>query len=182
MPDPEKPTEPQIDFSRLEASTKAAVVAGIAEASKNAPRPVVVQQSPPQAQQPDPVGDVINPYLAPVARLVNLKADSAIDAATFYATVKDAAPHSAEIEAKFNECVQKGMPMNRISIWQWMQGANIDKIVEQRIKNRDAEIEAARQAQTLQGSRGGVPTGGRPSVDINATDDELASAVHGLEF
>ena len=46
MPDPEKPTEPQIDLTRLEASMKAAVQSGFAEAAKNAPpRQVVVSWS-----------------------------------------------------------------------------------------------------------------------------------------
>lgn len=176
MADEKTITEPQIDMSRLEQSMKSAVQAGIAEVVRTAPRPQPVVQRP---QEPDPVAEVLRPIVGPDLMRLNFKADDAKDAVIFYNGTPEATKHSEAIEAKFNEMAQNGRPMNRASIWQWIRGS--DAFVTERIKQRDAEIETARQAQTIQGSRGGVPTG-RPNVDITTSDDDLAAAVTGLEF
>jgi len=169
-------TEPQIDMSRLEASMQAAAGRAIADAQRNArPAPPV------HATEPDPVADVLRPYVVPLAQAMNLKADDAKDAAIFYHTTAEAGAFAADIEAKFNECVANGRPMNRASIWQWYKGANFDKFADARQKHRDDEIKRAREAQTVQGSRGGVPAG-RPQIDVNASDEDLASAIRGLQF
>lgn len=185
--DKKAPTEPAIDMTKFEAATKAAVSAALSEAGQAAQaerqqreaQDAAARQAAATAANPDPVADVLRPHLQPLAAMLNLKAEDAKDASVFYATTPAAGKYSAAIETKFTECVQRGQPMNRASIWQWIRGS--DAFLSERIKERDAELETARQAQTLQGSRGSLPAG-TPSIDVNASDEDLAKSLENVQF
>ncbi len=185
MTEEKKPTEPAIDLSKVQDAVKSAVSSAIADGQRTAQahhdaaaRDAAAREAAGRVAA-DPVAQVVAPYLTPVVATMNLKSDDAKDAAIFYSTTPEASKFSAHIEAKFNECVQRGQPMNRASIWQWLKGS--EAYIAERIKQHDQEVETARQAQTLQGNRGGVPSGA-PAVDVNASDDELSKALEGVQF
>jgi hypothetical protein len=95
-----------------------------------------------KAQQ-DAFGQVIAPYLAPVAQGLKFQVDDTRDYVQFYTEHPDAVGRRQEIEQKFVELAKAGRAIPRDDIRTWMEGR--DKLT----KDREVATQAALQASTI---------------------------------
>ena len=183
-------TQPQpaaIDMDALAARLQQAAAQGTAAAIENVAnrnRQQQEQERAAAATQADPIASTIMPVLAPALRELAIKGDSGRDAAVFYATTPAAHRWSGVIEARFNDLLSRGIPVDRASLWNLIkgeQGLTADGIkFEEAVKNRDEAIKRAQEAETIRGSRGGAPAGQRDASRMTA--DELATALEDVAF
>lgn len=185
-------TEPQaaqtIDIeamtSRIAAEAQRAAAVGTQQAIERVAannRQEAERRAAAERTQADPVASTILGTVEPALRNIAVRADSGRDAAVFYATRPEAAKYSGQIEARFNELLARGIPVDRASIFNLLMGENLDTVVAERIAQRDEEVKRAEEAATIRGSRGGAPN----QVVRDASrmkPDELEQALEGLAF
>jgi hypothetical protein len=172
------------DMDALAARLQQSASQGVQQAIEGVARRNQDQQNRERANaatQADPVASTIMPILAPALRELAIKGDSGRDAAVFYATTPQAAKYSGGIEARFNELLARGIPVDRASLWNLIKGENQETFVAEAIKNRDAEVKAAQDAATVRGSRGGAPQGQIREAS-GMTQDELLKALDNVAF
>jgi hypothetical protein len=173
--------DPEVLKGALQGALKD-VMPGLLEASK--PAPVVQPRVEPRApEKPDPVIEFLAPYIAPALSEVGLKAEAAMDAASFYATAgPQALKHRDAIEARFQEGMRAGKPFPRVDIFKWMKGDKFDEFVNEELEARKRSEDAARGAEHAGGA--GRPHGGRPAGKdpIDMSDDELGAALKNAAF
>ncbi len=179
-PEPEKPAAPAFDADALAAQVADRLKD---QFTRHAPQPEPVRQPVPQGPA-DPVAELVNPYLAPVAAQAALAEQSATDAAKFYSKHKDLEQADAdEVERRFQVLRQKGVPFTRDDIYAHLLGERIDKEVEKRIEKRAKAVARASEAATTVG--GGSPdrSGAATVRDANSMSTaDLGKALEGASF
>ena len=183
------PAAPQIDVNAMAERLAAAAAQGTQQAiervaARNQAQAAAAEQT--RQTQADPVASTILSTVGPALRELAVKGDSGRDAAVFYATAGAGARRfAAQIEARHNELLARGIPVDRASLWNLIKGENgIDdngETVDQAIKRRDAEVRRAAEAETVRGSRGGAPDP-RAVDPYSQAPDELAKSLEGLPF
>jgi hypothetical protein len=172
------------DMDAMASRLQQAAAQGTAQAIENVARRNQEQQQQEanaRATQADPVASTIMPILAPALRELAIKGDSGRDAAVFYATTPQAAKYSGVIEARFNELLKRGIPVDRASLWNLIKGENQESFVQQAIKDRDEEVKRAQEAATVRGSRGGAPAA-QVREASSMSQDELLKALDNVAF
>lgn len=127
-----------------------------------------------KAQQ-DAFGQVLNPYLGPIAQQLNFKADDTKDYVQFYTGNPDAVNRREQVEAKFNELAQAGRAIPREDINAWFVGR------EKMAKDREAAAQAALQASTLNAGAGQREAMLSKSP-YDMSKDEMLSFLKGTSF
>jgi hypothetical protein len=190
-PEPAAPTTPATPAPAFDAAALQTMVNGaIKEALPNVVSEVdkarSMHQPAPQPQpapsRTDPVADFLAPYIAPGLAAVNLKAEGAADAATFYATHPEALANRDLIEQRFNMTMQAGRPIPRADLYQhWRGGEGFKDAVQAEIDRRTAEAGRARDAAHPGG--GSRPhTAGPAKSAIDMTDEELQAVMNTAAF
>jgi len=149
-----------------------------------APRPqyVPVPQTPAPIQ-PDPIRDVVAPYIAPVARYLGLQAELAQDAAVFYPGTPEALPFRNRIEEVTMALAQAGRPATREQVFNFLKGGELfNHFVESTIKQRQEAAERARGQATLGPGMVRGPQQGPVKDAFTATDQELWDGMKGIPF
>ena len=181
------PAAQQFDLNAMAERLSQAAAQGTAQAiervaQRQQEQARVVQQQ--QQTQADPVASTILQTVAPHLRELAIKGDSGRDAAVFYATTPAAHRWSGVIEQRFNDLLARNIPVDRASLWNLIkgeQGLTADGIkFEEAVKRRDEEIQRAKDAETIRGSRGGVNTQTRDASSM--TTDELSKALEDVAF
>lgn len=146
------------------------------------PQYIPVPQAPPPQIQPDPIRDVINPYLAPVARHLALQSELAQDAAVFYPGTPEALPFRDRIEQVTMAMANMGRPATRQQVFNYLKGGELfNHFVDSTIKQRQEAAERARGQATL--GPGMVRGPQQPTKDaFTATDQELMDGLKGIPF
>ncbi len=128
----------------------------------------------------NPLQAVIDPLIAPHVQRMNLVAEGARDASTFYVTHPEAAKYQAEIEKAFNALMTQGTPFTREAVWDWYRGRNFDKFLQEARASDDQKLQDAKlHSDSTSGTR---PAGG-PVKDAHSTsDEELKNALSGVSF
>ena len=172
---------PQIDYDTLAERT----ASKLRESFQTAPQPQRYQ--PPQPQgPPDPVKELVDPYVQPYVqraeRSAALAEEIASDAASFYSKHRDLESKDIdEIEKRFRALRANGVPFKREDILAHYRGENLDKEVEKRIKSREEAAVKAANAAAVVGP--GSPDKARTFTDPNKmSTDELEKALDGVAF
>lgn len=124
----------------------------------------------------NPLADLVGGIVDPALRRNAVESASARDAAIFYAKHPDAVKQQADIERGVTEMAKAGVYLTREAVWNHWRGQNIDKIMEQRDKDREeAAKRAAEAAGVGDGAPGGVPKGVKvPAGDpVSWSDEDL---------
>jgi hypothetical protein len=170
MPEGTEPqAAPTIDLeamaTRIGQEAQRAAAAGTQQAIERVAanqRAAQERQQQQERTQADPVASTIMGTMEPALRNIAIRADSGRDAAVFYTTTPAAGRFSGVIEARFNDLLARGIPVDRASIWNLIkgeQGLTHEGITfEEQIKRRDEEVKRAEEAATIRGSRGGAPS------------------------
>lgn len=183
MPDENKDAvqveiDPASIIEALKPAMAEAVKAGLAEQSKRAPAHVGPVGKP-DAGQPDPLAEVLDPYLRPI----RIGAAAAADFAKFYAIHPEAKDPEVQVavEAKFGELLNAGTPWAREDILNWYKGVNFDKFADARNVQIKADQDRAAMAATVGPgvTRGGPIVMGDPFA---MAPDELDKALVGASF
>lgn len=175
---------PAIDVDALAQRLQQAAAQGTAQAIENVAQRQQRQQQAQAAQaatQADPVASTVLPVVTPALRELAVKADSGRDAAIFYATNPAAAKFAPQIEARHNDLIARGIPVDRNSIFNLIKGENQEQFIAEEIKRRDDAVKAAQEAATVRGSRGGAPAG-QVREATSMTADELSKALENVTF
>jgi hypothetical protein len=188
QPQPVQTVDLEAMASRIAAEAQRAAAAGTQQAIERVAanqRQAQERQQQQERTQADPVANTIMSTVGPVLRELAIKGDSGRDAAVFYTTTPAAGRFSSVIEARFNDLLARGIPVDRASIWNLIkgeQGLTHDGITfEEQIKRRDEEVKRAEEAATIRGSRGAVPS--QITRDpFSMAPDELEKAIDGVAF
>lgn len=157
------------------AGTRQAIEAVAARTQQERQEAVRQQQT-----QADPVASTILQTVEPALRNIAIKGDSGRDAAIFYATTPAAAKYAQQIETRHNELLNRGIPVDRASLWNLIRGENLDAFVEERVKQRDADLKRAQEAETVRGTRGAPMEPVRDAREMSPED--LAKAIENVSF
>jgi len=182
------PAAPAFDMNAMADRLAQAAAAGTQQAIERvAARNQQQQQAAEQQRQTqaDPVASTILNTVAPLLQKVAVKGDHGRDAAIFYATNPAAAKFSGVIEGRVNELSARNIEVDRHSVWNLIkgeQGLNADGLTfDQALERREAEVKAAREAETIRGSRGGAPAPIlRDPTSMSA--EELEKAMENVAF
>lgn len=171
MADPVETAAPAFDAAAFKGMIKDAI--GEMAAALPAPAPAPRPQPAPQARPSDPILDAVGPSLAPYFAANQLEAQSASDAAVFYATTPQAAPHAKYLEEQFDKFKGEGRPVRRADLWLHYKGANFAQFYEQETKEREEAARRAELASTV-GSGAARTVGLDPAKPFNdMSGDEL---------
>lgn len=168
-PTPQPIAEPAFNPEMI----RTAIHEGLREIASQAP---VQPQQVPQPQV-DPVGQVLNPYLAPV----NLQVQSAIDSSQFYARTKVPEKYIDEIEQTHRQWLAQGITVSRSEVWNYIKGKYQDQMFTER---QQAAQEAATRAQEEQSLGIGSPARymGPPKDARELSHEELTNSLDGVSF
>lgn len=173
----------------IDKSVKDSLHAGLRELHDRArgaqPTQPAQPVQPTQPNAPDPMEQLIAPYVTPALTRVALTAEAAMDAATFYADPSNAKAlkYRDKIEEKFLEMAGSGRPVPRRDVWNWLRGGPLyQTILEDEIKDRDAQLEAARHAQTAGAGSPRVPAAGSRKSAWEMDDNELRDTLKDVAF
>lgn len=112
-----------------------------------------------KVQEQDPLAKLVAPYLAPV----QLQAQAAIDAATFYTKNPQASRYTEEIEQIHQNWLQRGITVTRGEVWNYVKGLHSEELFEERRKELEQKERAAQEALTV-GPGGSLRTPGGQQV------------------
>lgn len=181
----EKPTTgalpPAFSLEQLNESIQKSVSSAVREqlAQDNQAR---VVEEPTQHREVNPLESIIAPIVAPGMQQVRQLAEAAQDAAVFYGKNPGAAADSERIEKVFNNMLAQGTPIGRDAIQKFLWGTDKDKIVQDAIKQHDAELAKAKDAADGGGS---LNPAGRSVTPVEAhalPPDELEKAMANATF
>jgi hypothetical protein len=111
------------------------------------------QRAAQEQAQKDTFGQLVQPYVAPVAQALQFQNNDTRDYVDFYTSHPDAMTRKAEIEQKFREMASSGRAIPRDDINTWIVGRESIK------RDREEAAAAALKASTLQagvGQRGAL--------------------------
>lgn len=183
-----------INTDALAAANTAAIQAAV-KAEFNAARQEAQRQAQENAQRraqqqavnqvaQDPLAQTLRPYIEPVARSLNLKADNALDAVHFYNENPSASQHRVEIENIVNTMAAQGQAFDRDTAYKFLKGAKFDQFVDAEIKERERKTNEAQQQGFAVGAAGvGGPHVGRlVGLGPNSKLEDLETALAGVAF
>jgi hypothetical protein len=184
---PETPQSVTINPEALAGLVKQALQSTIEEnrAQSQAMQREQVEAARRQAQSKDmsqdPVFQTIAPVMGPAITAVNLKADNALDAVTFYGGNPEASKYRAEIEQMVQNSINSGRPTARESLWHLFRGnpANAPRLQA----DYDAHQKALAQISATVGA-GGMGRGDAqgPAFQPDTPLQTMRDALKGVSF
>ena len=173
---PPTPPAPSFDTAALTRT----IQEGFAQAAARMPAQA---PPPPPPLPPDPMRNVLAPYIAPIVQHQDLQNRAMADQMNFYTAHRDISPdeHRA-VESKFSELMMSGRPVPREDILAWHRGMNLDNYVDRSIQSRLDAIARAEQAQALGPGISRGAYGGPVKNARDASDEELANWNRGRLF
>ncbi len=162
--------DPEALKSGLQDALKAALPSALEDLAKAAPpRPPAPDPATPPTGKPDPMLELLAPYIAPLVGATQLQTHNALDAATFYSAHPHAVKYREAIEGKMAEAVQAGVRISRADVFKWLRGDKFDEFVQDALKEREEKVKEARLASS---ASGGARPMGEPAKDPFLMDDK----------
>lgn len=129
----------------------------------------------------NPLAAIIDPIMAPRLRMLELKADGAMDAAMFYAEHPEMLKHREKIEQAFIASINQGTPHSRNALRSWYIGENFENFRKEADEADKQKVELARRDGVIDG--GYRPAGsGVVKEAFTATTEELTTGLKDLPF
>lgn len=175
---PAAPAAPAFDVDALASQVTERLKAEFQRAPQPAPAP---RPQAPVAQ--DPVAELVNPYVAPIARQAALAEEAASDAIEFYGNHPDLEKDErTEIEKRFKTLRANGVPFKREDIYNHYLGETFDKQVEKRAAKRQRDLDRAAGQGTVGGGSPDKAGAGNVRDAASMSTDELGKALAGSSF
>ena len=176
---PAAPAAPAFDVDALASQVTERLKAEFQRAPAPAPAPAPRQPEP----GADPVGDLVRPYVAPVAQRAALAEAMATDAIEFYGNHPDLDKEErAEIERRSRLMRENGVPFKREDIYNHYLGETFDKQVEKRAAKRQRDLDRAAGQGTVGGGSPDKAGAGNIRDAASMSTDELGKALAGSSF
>jgi hypothetical protein len=128
-----------------------------------------------QAQK-DAFGQVVDPYIRPVAQGLNFKIDDTRDYVQFYTENPDAVARREEIEKTFRQVASTGTARPREDVNAWLVGR------EKLAKDREEAAKAALQASTISAGAGQRDSNVSNKDPYEMTKDEMVAFLGRSSF
>ena len=176
---PAAPAAPAFDVDALASQVTERLKAEFQRAPQPPPQPR--QPAPPES--PDPVGDLVRPYVAPVAKQAALAEAMAADAIEFYGDHPDLDKEErAEIERRTQTLRANGVPFKRQDVYNHYIGENFDKQVEKRAAKRQRDLDRASGQSTVGGGSPDKGAAGQIRDASSMTTEDLGKALANTSF